>query len=264
MSAKQILFAALDLFGVNAIFRRHNRGKIKVLLYHNITPGRAHFANAISPEEFEEQIIYLKRQYNVIAVDADGTWQGLREDRVNILISFDDGFINNLEFALPVLKRQNVRALFFLIANCMQDGLAPHFVQDEGKDQHGSPYRTLTAKQARMLVDAGMTIGCHSLSHSDHRAMDDTQILTEGTTAKGMIAAATNREVGLFAFPWGYHVTGQEQKLSKLFARIFLTEHGFCESGDKVIPRNEVSDLRHMKVAASGALDWLRALCGKA
>src|SRR4051812_35133395 len=63
---KPLFFLLLDLFGFNALFRRLNRGKIKVLLYHNITPSGRGFDFAISPEEFDAHLRYLKRHYKLL------------------------------------------------------------------------------------------------------------------------------------------------------------------------------------------------------
>ncbi len=255
---KALLFNILNMLGLNALFRWLHRGQIKVLLYHNVTPGAAHFANALAPEEFDAQIAELKRTCNVIRIDQHGQWVGLSNTRVNVLISFDDGFINNLTHALPVLQKHGVSGIFFLIADCLAEGAPPHFVKEEGE-----PFRTLTAAQAKQMAGAGMTIGSHSMAHRDHRALSEEEMLSDSRQARDIVSAAINRPVNLFAFPWGYYTSGQERKLASEFARIFLTRHGFAKADDNIIPRNEVTDLAHLRVATSGLLDWLRSLAGK-
>lgn len=260
---KTLWFHLCDFLGLNALFRWLNRGRIKVLLFHNVIPAGSPFFYAIPPEIFDEMIVDLKRNYNLISIDQNGHWSDLRSDRVNLLISFDDGFSNNLTYALPVLQKHGVKALFFLIADCLAKGSVPEFIEGPDTNAPDSPYRTLTAAQAKQMADAGMTIGSHSMTHRDHRMLDEAEILADNRQARVMVSEAIGQPVNLFAFPWGFYTPGQDKQLSSEFSRIFLTRHGFAKPNDQFIPRNEVTDLAHMRVAASGLLDWMKALAGK-
>lgn len=254
---KTLLFQALEFSGMNALFRRLNRGRIKVLLFHNVTPGGRDFDNALAPEEFEAQLRHLKRHYNVLGIDQSGDWRGYRPDRVNVLISFDDGFINNLQFALPILEREGVPAVFFLIADCVATGSPPPFAEKYGSGDRQA-YRTIDAQGARALLDAGMTIGSHSLAHRDFSQLSDAEAQADATAAREKLRALLDTDIGLFAFPWGKHRPGQEQQMAALYWRVFLTDHGFAWPDDVVIPRNEVAGSMQLRAAASGALDSLK------
>ncbi|MEZ5708014.1 MAG: polysaccharide deacetylase family protein [Blastomonas sp.] len=256
---KSLIFTLVDLMGINALFRRMKRGQIKVLLYHNVTDGGAHFDNALSPEAFSAQIAYLKRHFNIIGIDQSGEWQGLRDDRVNVLISFDDGFRNNLTHALPVLHQHGVPAIFFLIADCIDTGSPPGFITERlGKGAEVPEFSTLNADDVCAMIACGMTIGSHSLSHRNHADMDEAAMVAEGVQARSDLEARFALPIASFAFPWGKHRPGQEKALEAVYRRIFLTRHGFCRPQDSIIPRNEVTTLAHLKLAASGALDALR------
>jgi peptidoglycan/xylan/chitin deacetylase (PgdA/CDA1 family) len=262
---KRFVFALLEAIGANALSRRLHRGKIKVLLYHNVVPERAGFNNAITPEEFEAQLRYLKARYNVIGLDQAGEWQGYQPHRVNVLVTFDDGFINNLEIAAPILRRNGVPAVFFLIADRVEDGGPPSFAErygDGGGDRSG--YATIPRDRLNDLLDLGITIGSHSLRHDDLSLADDEQLASDLRLSRAKLEALCGREVAVFAFPWGKHRRGQEAAAAKLYARVFLTEHGFCAPQDRVIPRNEVMGLGHLQAAASGTLDFLKRALPKA
>lgn len=258
---KKLVFNALDMIGLNRWYRRKHRGQIKVLLYHNVTEGAAHFDNALSPEQFGKQLEYLKKHYNIIGIDTDGAWRGLVPDRVNVLISFDDGFRNNLTHALPVLQKYNVPAVFFLIADCVENGAPPGFITARyGDDAKAAHFATLDRADVDTMLAAGMTIGSHSLAHANHADMDSDTMLAEARAARDSLEQRFGAPVANFAFPWGKHVAGQELAMLGVYERVFLTRHGFCDAHDRIIPRNEVTTLAHLKLAASGALDGLRAL----
>jgi peptidoglycan/xylan/chitin deacetylase (PgdA/CDA1 family) len=256
---KQLLFSMLEAGGVNALFRRLHRGKIKVLLYHNVIEGPSGFSNAMTPQEFETQLRYLNRHYNIIGIDQGGQWRGYRSDKVNVLISFDDGFINNLEVALPILRRHAVPAVFFLVADCVATGAPPRFA-DRYLKSGGDPASLVTIDKegAAALIEAGMTVGSHSLRHDDFSKMSDDEALADATSARARLEELCRVPVGNFAFPWGLHRREQKGVLADTYRRIFLTEHGFCSPEDQFIPRNEVSNTAHMRAAASGALDFLK------
>jgi peptidoglycan/xylan/chitin deacetylase (PgdA/CDA1 family) len=56
----------------------------------------------------------MKRIGTFIRPDALMEKQRLASGRINLLVSFDDGFVNHCRLALPVLQRHNVPAMFFI------------------------------------------------------------------------------------------------------------------------------------------------------
>lgn len=255
---KNALFRLAESSGINACMRRIHRGKIKVLLYHNVTPGARHFDNSVSPEEFERHVQWLKQHCNIVEIGGDGQWHGLSDDRVNVLLTFDDGFINNIEHVLPILVRHRVRAVFFLIASLVETGAAPWFVSAPEEPQSlPDPYRTLTAAQARMLLDAGMRVGSHGVAHDDYRGMDEARAMRDAQASRSALEDALGTQVRLFAFPWGFHTPAQLSSLAGVYARIFLTRVGFARADMQIVPRNAVANLDHLRVVVSGTFDAL-------
>jgi peptidoglycan/xylan/chitin deacetylase (PgdA/CDA1 family) len=95
------------------------RGVLLVLNYHRI--GDAHATPYDSgvfsgtAEELDEQVRYLKRHFHIATLDevvesiATG---GPRH--ATVLITFDDGYIDNYQLAFPVLRSHGVQGVFFL------------------------------------------------------------------------------------------------------------------------------------------------------
>ncbi len=75
------------------------------ILYHRVHPRFG-----IKPETFEKQIAFLKRNFNVLAL------QNLRfKNRYpSVLITFDDGFLDFLVYAFPVLEKFAVPCVLFV------------------------------------------------------------------------------------------------------------------------------------------------------
>lgn len=259
---KNLFLGALELLGINALFRRANRGRIKTLMYHSISPdGSKLFPNANFATDFSRQLAHLQRHYSVIGVGQDGSWRGYDPNRVNVLLTFDDGFRDNYEIAVPLLKKYRFPGCFFLISCCLPEGASPAFAAKyAGKGGDLSRYTTVTGAQARDMLASGMTIGSHGDRHKDYSTISFDAGLADAMLSKRKLAEAVGCEVALLAFPWGRHHHGQPEFLYGCYRRIFTTEHGFNHPEDRLLRRNEAAGLSHMRAAASGSLDFFARL----
>ena len=90
---------------------RNNDCEICVLLYHRVCSLPLDvWGLAISPEAFEKQIKFFRENYNIIRFDED--WSKVVEP--SLIITFDDGYADNLYHALPILEKYEVPATIFV------------------------------------------------------------------------------------------------------------------------------------------------------
>ncbi len=253
---KRALFLAVEVLGLNRAFRLLNRGKIKVLMLHSVCDNGP-FDNALSVADFRALLDDLRANYNMVSITERGDWVGLREDMVNVLLTFDDGFIDNYDNAVPILSEKGLSAVFFLISECVEGGTPPAFAEKYGPASVAA-LRTIDAGRARSLVTSGMVVGSHSASHRDYSKLDDEDACADAATSKRDLMAVTARSVELFAFPWGHHKPSQLDSLRARYRRIFTTEHGFNSPQDTILRRNEVESVLHGLAATSGALDAMK------
>lgn len=255
---KLLLFVLLSRLGVNALFRRLNRGRIKILVYHNVTPGGRGFTNSIDPSAFDAQLRHIKTHYAPVALTQDGAWRGYDPNRVNVLITFDDGFINNYEVVLPLLRKHSLPACFFLVASCVREGRVPGFDKRYMRPSDDmSAYRTVDPAMARDMMASGMTIGSHSLDHRDFSTLSDDVAVRDAEDSQRQLSELLQTPVGTLALPWGRSTAGQCARLRQSFVRILTTDHGFNGLDDWLLRRNEVAGTYHMFATACGSLDWL-------
>lgn len=264
--SKNILFILLDRLGINAFFRWRNSGRIKVLMFHSISPPGLLFDNAVSAEDLTESILYLSKKYSILSLSQDGQIIGYCHNKVNVLLTFDDGFVDNCKVAAPILKSLGITAVFFVIADCLKDGNIPaHITVKSERSIAGDVdmYRTMTISQVRELIALGMTIGSHGCNHPDYTSIDHKAGLQDAIIAKKRIQAMLDITVNAFAFPWGKYQENQTDELYASYQRVFTTDHGFNSIEDSVFFRNEVANYLHLRCAASGSLDFFKRVLHK-
>lgn len=85
-------------------------------MYHRVAiPQSDVWELSVSPQNFEQHLQFLKASGNVISLEKFGT-DLLNEqlDPNSIVITFDDGYIDNLEVAMPLLEKYELPATFFI------------------------------------------------------------------------------------------------------------------------------------------------------
>jgi peptidoglycan/xylan/chitin deacetylase (PgdA/CDA1 family) len=106
---------------LDAIARVANRKRQLIVTYHGLredsSPARSWLLLPLS--KFVAQLEYLRSHYAVMPLDSDGRNRGTDHGRAVACITFDDGYRNNFEIALPVLQRLGLPATVFLATGFM-------------------------------------------------------------------------------------------------------------------------------------------------
>jgi peptidoglycan/xylan/chitin deacetylase (PgdA/CDA1 family) len=118
--AKLALSYAARYSGINAVLRNGSaRRGVLVLCYHGVvsrdhSPNEFLYRNTVSSRQFREQLEFLGRNFDPISVEEIiQHWEkGTALKARPVLVSFDDGYRNNLELAAPLLSHYGFPALF--------------------------------------------------------------------------------------------------------------------------------------------------------
>ena len=118
------LFLKLRLFDIAQLF---TSSSLTVLNYHRIDdPYRSDFDTfkpnvSATPEEFAKQMDYICSHYSVITCQELLDWLNgeVSLPPRPLLITFDDGYYDNLKYAAPVLMERNLPAIIFLTTSFM-------------------------------------------------------------------------------------------------------------------------------------------------
>lgn len=120
--AKTIYVSAFSLFQADRfqIARLIRSNRIVVLNFHRVSPEENPFWPPMQPAVFDEFIGYLTRHFHV------GLFRDLNETATGkpvAILSFDDGYYDFLEYAIPILKSHKVSANLNIIPECAESGI---------------------------------------------------------------------------------------------------------------------------------------------
>ena len=119
---KKTLFSICRYAGFTRLFRWINRNKVLILAYHGVLdPCRGEdrgflYDNFVDADLFERQMSYLAGNYRVLSLSE--MVRRIEEKRSfpknSVVLTFDDGFKNNLTVAYPIMKRTGLSFTVFL------------------------------------------------------------------------------------------------------------------------------------------------------
>lgn len=180
------------------------KGGMPTLMYHKIgdpTPGSKLAKLWVTAADFRKQLQYLKDEgYTSIDFrdwrDAEKGLKPLPEKPV--LITFDDGYMNNYELAYPLLKEFGMKGCIFLVYETMEKHNGWHNPATE-------PWlKMLTWRQIREMQDSGVIeFGSHTMKHRNLAELPQDEVVWELTESKKRLEDTLGREMVGFAYPYG-------------------------------------------------------------
>ena len=175
--------------------------KIPILMYHQIDKppkrGTAFRGLIVAPSSFSWQMRLLRWMgFQGLSIrDLEPYLQGEKQGKV-VGITFDDGYQNNLDNALPILRKNGFTATCYAVSSMI--GGTNRW--DEGKVAE-KPLMTL--ENWRSWSDAGMDIGSHTRTHADLTTISLDQAKNEITDSKTELENTIGCEVRHFCYPYG-------------------------------------------------------------
>ena len=132
---------------------------IPILMYHHILPQKEQLGTyTVSPSEFEDDIKHLiSLGYTSISIKEllDYTENGTKLPEKSFIITVDDGYLSFFDYAFPILKRYNCKAVLSIIGKLSEDY--------SSKDLRNPIYTHVTFDDIKEILKSGLIeIGNHS------------------------------------------------------------------------------------------------------
>ena len=104
-----------------------------ILAYHSVVeePQRTDYilGSSRSRAEFERHMERLARKFSPVTIDdvAEFARSGQKLPPRAVAVTFDDGFADNYEIALPILSRYGIPATFYIMVDAVENGTLPWY-----------------------------------------------------------------------------------------------------------------------------------------
>lgn len=186
---RRLIYGGIYLLDTSILKRK---APVVILCYHSISDDGWDFS--VSLEMFKKQIKYLKKQFEFVTVnDVVDYVKGKKNiTKPSVVITFDDGYKNVL-LVKDFLKEQSISPALFAIAD----------PANANRKELETDLPFLTPAEIKKLKEAGWTVGCHSLTHTNFRKMNSKETLNQVKNAKQVLEKDLDQKVVYFAYPKG-------------------------------------------------------------
>ncbi|HJV44731.1 MAG TPA: polysaccharide deacetylase family protein [Bacillota bacterium] len=213
-----------------------NQEAIPVLIYHSISTPTEKVPDPklyVSAQRFEEQLTTITRKgYTPITVREwmDGIQRKEILPKKPIIITFDDGYEDNYQFAYPILKKHHAKATIFVITEVI------------GQQKRFMTWEQLSEMQSSGCID----IESHTVHHLPLAQLPQEQAKEELLASKKQLEMGLNKKVYAVAYPFGSH-TEKIKELAKDagYKLAFSTHPGYAKLSQGLF------DLRRILVKTS-------------
>jgi peptidoglycan/xylan/chitin deacetylase (PgdA/CDA1 family) len=97
--------------------------EISNFLFHRVNPQRDHLWDPMDVQLFEKCIKYISSKYNTILLEELVLNKDLFNGKKIATIVFDDGYKDNIEYAIPILEKYKVKASFYVVTDCIDKNI---------------------------------------------------------------------------------------------------------------------------------------------
>lgn len=178
---------------------REGRVPIVVLTFHRVANDAASDWT-VSRGDFAAQLDWLADRFDLVSLaEAQARIRSGSNRRPTVSITFDDGYAENCDYALPLLIERKVPLTYFVTTSAVLEGWPfPHDLAQ------GRYLPANTPAQLRELAELGVEIGAHTRTHADlGQLRDPAQLRDEVVGARADLEDALGEPVRYFAFPFG-------------------------------------------------------------
>ncbi|MCG2711777.1 MAG: polysaccharide deacetylase family protein [Candidatus Omnitrophica bacterium] len=224
-----IVSVAVSIF--IAIFL-YNAYSVPVLMYHSIARGAENSRLIVSPESFERQMRFLKKgNYHILSMDEYVALlkENKKPDKRSVVITFDDGFVDNYTDAYPVLKKYKMPATISVV---------PEWV---GKQD------MMRWEQIKELNDDELIeIVSHGLSHCPLDTLSKEFVIKELSESKRILEKKLDTVIDYFCYP-----CGNFNPFVKEMAKLSGYKAALATHPDAKISLNDTYAIRRIRISQS-------------
>lgn len=200
-----LLLAAFVFFEVKSVDSKPD-SKLTILMYHTVNDTPIGIPElSVSVGDFDKQMEYLTLNgYTAIGFDEI---EACSKYEKPVIITFDDGYVDNFTYAYPILKKYGLKATIFMVS--------------EQIDKQGH----LTGDQMSVMEDL-ISIQSHTANHQKLDSLSAEEVENQFSQSIDTIEGTTNKPVYAIAYPEGAYNDEVAAVASKYFEYAVTTKFG--------------------------------------
>jgi peptidoglycan/xylan/chitin deacetylase (PgdA/CDA1 family) len=235
------------------LFSGASTGRFVILTYHSVYEEER--------ESFRKQMEILKKTAHAVFPDGRCYEHGVGH---HIAVTFDDGYHNVIENAVPILQELQIPATIFVTTGKL--GQRPDWVI--GKNNKDRYEKIATAQELLQLDEKRYILGSHTVNHKNLAQLDEAAIRDELAHSKRDLETLLGSEVSLLAFPFGAYdervlSIAREEGYKNVFGNIpdARSQRLDPEDGSLFlrgrVPVSPLDGPLEFRLKCSGAYQWL-------
>lgn len=221
-----------------------NSVPIPILTYHQISEapakGAPYRSLYVSPRSFARQMALLARLgYRGLSMSALQPYlHGQVRGRV-VGITFDDGYLNNLTHALPVLNRHGFTSTCYVVSQLL--GQTNVWDQVTGIAQ----VPLMNAQELGQWLAGGQEVGAHTRHHVHLPQLSNDECAAEISVCRQELERVTGQPVNHFCYPYGDFTSATCEAVAAAgYQTATTTQRSRCHAGDSALALPRVPVLR--------------------
>jgi peptidoglycan/xylan/chitin deacetylase (PgdA/CDA1 family) len=169
----------------------------RIIYFHSIRPD---YLKATVPNTFASMLDIMQKKLKKKALTVEHLAENLRQkdlDTEQVAVTFDDGYIDNYEYAFPLLLERGIPATFFIVAGAIENRF----------DNVGRPLypelNFMSKAQIRDLSQNNMEVASHTWNHLSLAKAGRKTVFSELERSKKYLEDIIGKSVTSFCYPNG-------------------------------------------------------------
>ncbi|MGO9015287.1 MAG: polysaccharide deacetylase family protein [Dissulfurispiraceae bacterium] len=217
---------------------------IPVLMYHHVNPHKGDTVT-VTPDVFEGQMRHLREAgYRTLTIDELLSYiagETVLKQRA-VVVTFDDGWLDNFIYAFPVMKRYNINACIFIVTDWVKNSATdaslswtvPSHKESKLLISKGFAGEVILGwDQIRAMQESGLAeFYAHTRSHARCDTLSNLELLSEVAESKQAIENHLGKPCPYLCWPYGeYNDAALKAAREAGYKALFTTVHGVVTPG---------------------------------
>jgi peptidoglycan/xylan/chitin deacetylase (PgdA/CDA1 family) len=224
---------------------------IPVLMYHRVWPGLQDRIT-VTPEQLRDHFAFLKSEgYTAISLQefhSISSGQSPLREKI-FLLTFDDGYENNLTYVYPLLQELKWKATFFIIGDSLEGNIS----QDDPLN------KKITVEQLKGLDSNIVQLAMHGFHHEHFGKLNLEEMKSVMINSLNAFQSHGIEVVPSLAYPYGGRP--KDQQLFKDF-KDWMKENGIISAfriGNQVskVPADDMYEIKRIDIRGEDGIKEL-------